>query len=614
VGMKTIRTGKQGFVLAVSLILVLIIFILMAAICNWAMCEKRFAVTDLNTKKAGYLAEAALEVAFNKYSASNYTGLTHDSANAPLTSTDPKLLPSNGLSNVMRIYDASSAYDGWYKWKWDPGDAHQNFNGSGIPEAYYYRVYPAGTNTTNIEGIGIYGRENRPGTIAKRLRLQVSLDTTFKYVYFSNLNLSEFTRGANQDIDGLIHANGNIYFRPSGSTLNVRSDSITCSGKMIRYQDAWGRGDGGGTVRLSKNNHGGALTTMDGKDQGKNGKGNAFDSDNPNWTKNNGNGARSKWGGVVKDALLGATKISPPSIESFETGGYYDTHAGAHVTPTIADPTPHPAGLSKKTFFNRAEARSETVVEIDMATYAKPANGIIYCSTPVRITNAAKLTRPLTIVSTCNIYTQGDFNKVYGDAASKANGTVTKQPAALMTTSRVYHLSSGWSDAAHDDLTDTVTAGSDPKLYNSDDNNVIEINSCIVDGAPTVDELNYVQSCEGVTNDYYNPTDRDGQPVTSPGGHCWANSDDLLENLGSLTLRKRGSLVHLENAKMCHVKNSSKGWNVNDDYGPGKLAWTVNTSYGAPTRDYAFDDIYSDALQQPPSAPITGTKEYISEF
>jgi hypothetical protein len=427
------------------------------------------------------------------------------------------------------------------------------------------------------------------------------IEPVFRYALFANETLSEFVRGADQDISGDVHSNGDLFFRPSGTTLEIRANSVTSHGNMIRYKDAWGRSDAGGTVKISTGSETGSLVTMDGKDQGKTGIGNAFDSYNANWL-NVTSGAYKKWGGVVRDGNLGGLKKAPPVLEAMEAGGYFEQNAGTVITSSSSG-----TGISNKTFYNNAEDKSVTVKEINMATFTYPANGLLYAKTPIRLVNAAKLTSPITIVSNSNIYTIGDFNKVYGDSASYSSSTSTKKGAAIMTSQRVYHLSGAWSDSANATKGTTVPTPKDDPLYTGDAKNVVEINAALVDGAPCVDEINYVKNYNGVTNPLYNPTDQPG------GKYCWANSDDLLENWGNATtysgtsikpiLKKRGSVVHLENTVMAKLDNTNAG--------PGICAWVMKSHYGAPIRDYGYDSDLKNPSKQPPFTMITGQVVYI---
>jgi len=306
----------------------------------------------------------------------------------------------------------------------------------------------------------------------------------------------------------------------------------------------------------------------------------------------------------MKDGNLGGEKISPPVVEAMEAGGHYEQNADMVITSTSAG-----TGISTKTFYNHAEARSETVKQIDMSAISYPADGlVIYAKTPIRLVNAAKLNGKVMIVSNSNIYTIGDFNKVYGNLTAYSSSTSTKVPAALMTTQRIYHLSSNWSDASNASASSTITTAKDDPIYTGDDKNVVEINAALVDGTPCVDEINYVKTYNGVTNPLYSGTDKPG------GKYCWANSDDLIEAWETKTtysgtaiqptLKKRGSIVHLENSVMAKLDNSNAG--------PGKAAWTMKTNYTVPIRDYGYDNDFKDANKQPPLTVLTGKVVYIN--
>jgi hypothetical protein len=577
---KNIWKGKRGFILGVVVVLVPILVLLMGTIIQSVIYETRFTMHSLNSKKAFYLAETGLNAAFYEFSGQRYGRTTHESdGTTPTTSLNQLQL---SIPDV-----AKNASDGWYEWIWSPGKTFASFYGGPTTEKFRYRIYFPNATTWIIEADGFYGN------LQKRIQCVGTTELAFGYAIFDDQNLGEFVRGADQTINGKVHANGELFFRPTGTTLQLNSTQVTSAGHMIRFKDAWNRPDTSGTVQITDN--AGTYVTMNGASQGSSGQGSAFDSYNPNWTSQT-NGALSKWKGVVKDVTLGAGHINAPSVQSFDPGGYYDQQAGSHIGPTTTG-----TGISTKTFFNRAENHSETVKEIDLATFTMPANGLIYSTTPVRFVNGAKLNAPFTVVSNANIYTKGDFNKMYATQTALNNGAVTKQPAAIMTKARIYHLSSSWSDAAHNDASDSPTNADDPALYTGDSTNVLEINSCLVDGSPTVDEINYRQNWLGVTNTLYNPVDQPG------GNYCWANSDDFMETFGSTrTVKKRGSIVHLQNATMCNFSNS--------DYAPGKTAWVYKTTYSAPTRDYGYDTDLSNPAKQPPFAPVVGRKLYWKEI
>jgi hypothetical protein len=216
-----------------------------------------------------------------------------------------------------------------------------------------------------------------------------------------------------------------------------------------------------------------------------------------------------------------------------------------------------------------------------------PANGLIYCNTPTRFYNASNLGgNRLMIASNSTVYIKGDFN------------TVNKQGASVMTIHRIYILSSAWSDTS-------------PKLYNNKNDRPVAvtttINAALVDGAPTVDEYNWVDrngdhkydwSGTDIYDDWENKTAA-GFNLPNDSEDPWANCDDLIENWGGKTLTKFGSTVHLEGAVMA-------GNLRNIGIQLGELAWVQRTGYNPPTRVYLYDPALGTPSGQPPFTPLIG--------
>ena len=577
---------QKGYALAIVIMLVPLFFLLSATINDRVNQDVNLTKIDLALKQAYYICEAGERAAEFELASCNYSKYTHNPDGTPISGSNrtPITLPHCSIDS-----------EGWTQWKWSAGDTYSSFTDTGADERFRYKVYApsVGSNKWIIDVEGYYGNTSR------KMRIYGQTDTTFKYAIFGNELLSEFTRGQDQTIYGKVHSNGNLYFRPeTDKVLTLSSCVVTAAGKMIRYEDAWGRPDPGGTVRID--NGTGTLVIMNGKKQGAqyDGKGKAFDSDNAGWL-NPSTGAMAKWNGNVLDGSLGAGKLAAPPLESMSEGGYYHQNASLVITATSSG-----TGIYTGTsFYNVAEKRMEKVVNLDFSQLPPPANGLIYCMTPVRIINAERLPyttdpvtgkkypQPLTIVSNCNIYTQGDVNKVYPDASSYSSGSKQKQPFAIMTTQRIYHLSKGWKDSDNMTDTNTVRAASENAQYSGDAANTLEINAAIVDGPPTVDERNWViiGSKTNNQNPYYTGS-------YTAGTNAWANSDDFLEDWGGgKTVKKTGSIVHLENCTMAKLDNS--------DAGPGVTAWTIETHYNPPLRVYQYDNDLSDPTKQPPFFP-----------
>ncbi|MFP4497263.1 MAG: hypothetical protein ACLFQV_03550 [Vulcanimicrobiota bacterium] len=556
--------GKQkGYIIFIVILLLPILFLTGTTILSSVSDESRFADMELNKKIAFYLAESAEASAMYELSGSNYSQFTHDSNLVPLSEFNRLAITLDNL----RVDE-----EGWYVWTWEPGDTHPSFTSNGKPEMYRYRIYPYETSQWKLEAEGYYGNAVR------KIEVVGENQAAFEYALFANNELSEFVRGPDQFVDGKIHSNGNLYFRPTGSTLTISGARVTSAGKMIRWEDAWRRPDRGGTVRI-EDAYGG-MGIMAGHSQGASGQGNAFDSDNELWLDDE-QGALPRWGGSVIDGGLGSVRVEPPPIESISEGGFYERNAGLVIDENSKGP-----GIKKvDDFYNPAEQTHQTVMDINMHQLKYPANGLIYAKMPIRLVRGNELKTPVTIVSNSNIYTQGDFNKKYGNRDDFVHKRITKKPAALVSSARIYHLSDGWDDK-YNKPGDSMSRAEEKRSYPGDEEGVLEINSAIIDGAPTVDEINYVEKWKNEENPLYNPVDRPG------GKYCWANSDDFLENWSGMKVRKKGSIVHLENGDMAELDNS--------DAGPGKTAWVYKTHYSPPIREYSYDEDLRLPVNQPP--------------
>ncbi|MCK4545847.1 MAG: pilus assembly PilX N-terminal domain-containing protein [Candidatus Eisenbacteria sp.] len=566
---------EKGMALVIALSLLAAMSMLGALYVALSSTEGRIAVNENLAAKALMMAESSWNVAYREFSNVNFHYYTHNAdgsfppADALTYVATPHVvlddLENNGLSDERN--------NGDFVWEWQPGNEHMSLSGGTLPESFRFRIYPrtdnAGEDELFLECTG------RVGNATRTIRIGLFKESGFKYAVFSDGDLGEFTRGRDQTIAGPIHANGDICFRPeAGQTLSLDSESVTCTGEMIRSRDVWGRpAPSGSTVEIKDGD--GVYQEMDNGDPGE-----AFDSENPDWLdcdETNGiEGALEKWDGIVRDGQLGGQYIKPPDFDAFKVGGYYECQSGLRIhaadfqtdgsgldiTGTIAD------AIYEVTFWNPNLDQFVMVQEIDLALLAAagcyPANGLIFSDQPVRLVNAGELQAPLTVVADNSIYTKGSFNGV------------DKKPAALVSTGRVWHLSDNWRDD------DEYTKGSLAGRQASDGTTII--NAGIVDGAPTINEANWADLDDDGTPDGYS-------------GDAWANSDWLLEVWGGgpqRVLVKRGAVIHLQKANMADDPES----NVVDE--PGEIAWQKHSAYMPPIRDYAYDPDIANPWFQPP--------------
>ena len=128
------------------------------------------------------------------------------------------------MSNIQ--YDSET---GDYVWEWEPGEYYDPLiSGTELPHGFRIRVY-----YTAPEQLFRVESEAYVGKITMRMRFSGRIETMFQFSYFSARDLGEFVRGSNQTLTGKIHSNGDLYVRPSGSTLSIYSDSFTASKKKL---------------------------------------------------------------------------------------------------------------------------------------------------------------------------------------------------------------------------------------------------------------------------------------------------------------------------------------------------------------------------------------------
>jgi hypothetical protein len=574
---RSLLHDEAGSILVVSLLMLTLFSLIGGTFLLLSNTEGKIATNHEKGAQALYVAESGAHVAYRLFAETNFRGRTHDGdgsiATAALLGTELEGFP------VVRDdweynWLADERNDGWYVWEWSPGDSGASLTGSGLPESFRFSLRPISGDLAEdeyvVDVIGSVGKFRR------RLQVFGYTEPAFSYALYSDGDLSEFVRGVDQHIEGKVHANGDLYLRPSGTTLTVDAPSVTATGRMIRTTDAWGRDMFSGNTVLIKDTDGNYIEMAGGS------PGSAMDSDNPNWANDNPgdgiDGALELWDGLVRDGSLGAVSVDPPPIETIEPGGYYDGLAALKLQSGDVQRNSNGDDISawlgesvrEVTFWNASLDMYVTVQEVDLALLASsgnwPSNGLIYSEVPVRLVNASELQSDLSIVANQSIYTKGDFN------------SVNKRAAAIVSSGRIWHLSNAWRDD------DAYTMG--PKSARQAQDGTTTINAAMVDGQPVVNEANFAD------------LDGDGAPDDPSAGTTWANNDHMLESWGAnRTLRKRGSIVHLQFADMADdVHNAT--------IQPHETAWSKHAAYSPPTRDYGYDTALSGMSGQPPFAPL----------
>jgi hypothetical protein len=613
--------------------------------------EKYFLHHETNIGQSFYMAESGLNLGHRSFIASQIANTaaieayTHSKTSSDssdeagdVVASDYLTVPSYILDEINFVRVETGPYQGWYEYAWNPGDnIDESFTGTGLRERIRFRVSKTYTDASPAARPVTWEivSEAEMGTVKKTHRMTGKLEGFFDYALLGKNDINEFIRGADQDIRGKVHANGNIHFRPEpGRTLNIFTDSMTATGKFVYGKDAVGRTSSGFTVKVTRENADGSLVTWPA----------GLQSDHPDWLHDT-KGAIAKFGGNVLDGKLNAQSRSLPPAESFEPDGYYSEKASLKLTVNAGGNLEVNGGslassvisdaVTKKTMRNHLEGRDVDVFELDVSklTADDYANGLIYSEARLILTNAQKLPRATTLVSQTTIFTKGDFNKELAtqDDYQKSRGIgpyasdgpmpshTTKVSSALITKDRITHLSKGFTVSTS--VARNATP-SEPEEYPEDNewvnrdnggNNkaVIEINAALVDGAPLWDEVeNRVVDPEGgkpkprfAYDTHTNPTVYSpamGRNV--PVATAW---DDYVESLGSnnVIVKRRGSIVHMDNATLQD--------NLTDTNPPlGVLAWhrAWSSTYSAPQRDYGYDPLLKTS--PPPFSPVTSSKSH----
>ncbi len=567
--------NDEGFALLLVLVIMMTLTIFSVGVIVSTGTNNALSRNFEKSTQAMNMAEVGAKVAYRELINAGYLKTTH---------TLNKAAPENGerlLDTTLDNYYIDG--DGYYVWEWETGDAYDPLVDTEFPHGFKFCAYYSTNNSFVIECEGWYD------TISKRVRAKGELEGMFQFSYFAARDMGEFVRGSSQEIKGKVHANGNLFIRPTGSTLRINSSSVTATQLIIRSRDAWGRPDQGppGQCDITVNaQDSGIWETMEsGIPPGT--EGNAFESLNPDWN-DPATGARALWGGVVRDFV---PFKSPPPVQNLDPGGYYNVNADLVIDGTSAGMY---GWCTSANIYNYNEQATDTVMDIDVAAMIAagdfPANGLIYCLTPTRFYNASDLAgNRLSITSNSTIYTKGDIN------------TVNKQGMNIMTRHRIYVLSNNWND-------------SNPARFNSRGAgrpNAVSttVNAALVDGAPTVDEYNWVDRDDDHRYDdsnrniYDNWDNKTAAGFNNPdnSNDPWANCDDLLERWSGDTLTKYGSTIHLGGAVMANNLDNS-----DVVPGDGKLRWVQRTGYDPPTRIYSYDPDLATPSGQPPFTPLIG--------
>lgn len=454
------RRGERGVILLASLIAVVIVAALSAALFGTAQAEMQSSQNYRIKSQILHLAEAATATAEQQIIAAVANSLA---------------VPPNGTVTLG-------------------------------PNVVNFTINQLGGDTTTVDASGVQTitRNYQIDSVAtmrgysKTVHrvVQVGMTPIFQFAIFYDKDL-ELLPGPNMTLSGRVHANQDIFVGVGGSsTLTINSDYFRAVGNIYRRRKDVTGSLTSGVVRIREKTS--ALFQPMFSQFNLAGYGipstSGFDSDFTGWDSNGDGdisdptdwvdfavGALTLWKGTVQTAAHGMKRIEPPSIGSikrFESvnpgqgdyqlvaGTYQFVGAGngdhrkgryhASADLIIRDGVAYnnagglialpPGTLSEVSFYEGREKKAVKVTQIDMSLLniaGFPANGLIYASRSdtttaapngIRLTNGSLLAAPLTVVSEDPVYVHGDFN------------TVNKKPAAVIADA-VNLLSNSWDDS-----------------------------------------------------------------------------------------------------------------------------------------------------------------------
>lgn len=606
--------NRRGFLLALVMLMIPVSLLMVFSLTRVIFQESGFSMQAQARTKAFYVCQAGLNTAYHVLSCNNFRGHTHEPNGTTRTSSsNPDFLQPYTQPNLS--LDA----EGWYTWTWDGVDARTSYTRSGTAENFRFMIHfpsPARWIITAEGNVGGYvSRQEQSG----------SLGPAYEYSVFDNGNSTDFARAEAHLVEGKVHTNGNLYLRPwttpglsilgidiikevKPARLTMKVDSLTSAGQIIRTRDYLGNAEPDQAIcEISRGDHTGPLVTLASSFD----SGGPFDSEHGPWASPGPNGALGKFGGTVVDSTLGAVRQGPPARQTLTPNGYYDQRAGLHITSASTAPW-----CTERSFYNQAENREVTVKEIDMAAMKAanqfPANGIIYANVPVRLVNAHELPGDMTLASCAAVYTKGDFNK----DSPRVGTSGERKSAAIMTTGRVYNLTSSFDDGdsySYPSPIEMITdKASDPSLHDDDPPDVLEINAAITDGAPSEEVRAWQKPVPGKPNPFYVSDGNellgaklipDHDDPTHPGlKAAYPSIDPLLENLQKMSVSYHGARVHNRQGIM-----SADFGNHEAATNPRVLPWLVKSGYMPPlNREQKGDDQLVD--RPPPGAPNVARK------
>jgi|GEM_PF-2282558 len=585
---RKVVSNERGIALAMALLVLTVLSTFAALLVALAHYEITAADDARLSVQCEALAESGWSLAFRELAATRFDGRsTHvldKDGNLVINEENPlvPLVESPALGKPVAVIDDAgddegltyNRDDGAWVWIWQPGAVWSSLCGAGIPEEL--RVYtwyndPALRSFT-IEVEAVLHPTGNP--ITRRLRVTGRTQPLEQFALFSTGELA-LAGTANWNIDGAVHANGNLYLMPEGSLLRLSGESLTTAGKLLRLRDPWGREDlVGEVVIVSKDEDDEEEDLLWFSDP-------VFDSEHvaeesgyafyDNDPTNGLTGCLELFRGAVRDGFMGIGSFTPPWLADAswlsEQAGYSIQRDGAVLSCLDGDgvwfPKPLEA-ISIVSFNNPATGLTTELLELDLALLADPngdgdtedallpENGILFIGGDCRLKNARALPADLALLSSGSIYLWGDVN--------------VEAPRLLQVIAplgRIWFLSEAWKDEAAVGPLDARSA------------TPMRVVALLLDGQPVISESGYI-SGEGTA-----------PPAALP----------LLENWTTLSpLTIEGAWLHLRTATLAPLSGEIEA---------GRLPWLRSEAYTLPTINLTYDRRLETAVLP---LPLTGAR------
>ncbi len=481
------RPDRRGLTLFVAISLIPIFLLSLLLVMERAGATRREAHMRVVQTRLQYLAETGLEATFAAFRDSGGYAVTHQSDGTPAAGAAP-LFPG-----------VTRRSDGWWEWRWDPGDDPTlSLTGTGQSESFRIQV-----TRPDARSFRIVSRA-RWGTHRAERSLEGEVEPLTRYAFFADGDGVIVGQGPfwiPYQVHGPVHANGDlrVYHRLfSGAPVAFYGPTVSAAHEI--------QCSGGGPMSYVQ------VLRPDGIFAELTRRNSYYDSRWSEWTRQ----ALSRYGGVVRDARLGARRLPAPRANCLLPSGYFASQAQLQLL----------AGSVDAAFFNQAEGREVRVKDLDVAALISaggfPSNGMLYSEGPLRLKNAHFLPANLTVMCNASLYIQGDFNK-----ERDATGALRKRSVGLIARDSVWLLSSGFNDAGS--YSTVNPPASDPPLFAGDPANTIECNALVVEGRQPREGLLRSQV---PGSPYYAPSnerprqyafleDWTGQELARVGGTCW---------------------------------------------------------------------------------------------